>query len=360
MNDRIEHIDIAKGISIMLVAMYHSQLGAFFPEILKPMSLFRVPLFFFLSGVFFSYVISPKEFLIKKSEALLKPFFSVLILVLFIQVFTQQENILLGLRGILYGNGETLKLTPMWFLTHLFALYCFSYILFRFTIFNVVPSSIQSLFLLIFLFAGVLNIDMFWYRETILFDSELKLPGLPFSVDIIFITSTFFISGHLLKDRVINFSPNVLFFMLSIFVFLYIILFSDAHINLNARIYASPIVATLGAICGIYIVMCISYLLVRYKVTRVVFLNLGGASLYILIFHGIINWKIYNYTSAGVKDGVNLIVLATIAFILSIFLPLIIKWIVLRNDYLALFFLPFKSNKLLQRIFYRRRQNKAL
>jgi len=50
---RVEHIDIARGISITLVAMFHSHLKFSIPEVIEPMSLFRMPLFLVLSGVFF-------------------------------------------------------------------------------------------------------------------------------------------------------------------------------------------------------------------------------------------------------------------------------------------------------------------
>ena len=349
MNNRIVHIDIAKGISILLVAMFHSNLKVFVPEIIEPMSLFRMPLFFFLSGVFFSYSISPSEFMIKKSEALLKPYFAVLILLWFISVFSQSEHIAWELKGIFYGNGDTLIWTPMWFLTHLFAVYCFVYVLFRFVKFNTLPGYVKSILLFISLLVGALTIDVFWYREIIIFGREFKLPGLPFSIDIIFITSVFFISGHLLRDKIVNFYPNVVYVTLSVFMFLYILFFSDAHTDLNKRIYVDPIAATLGAICGIYMVMFVSWLLGKYKISRIVFASLGSASLYILIFHSFIGSRSYNYISAGVVGNDALIVLAAVAVILSVSLPLVIKKIALRNDYVALFFLPFKSNKLLQR-----------
>ena len=66
MNRRIELIDIAKGISIILVAFAHSKLRPYLPELNNALSLFRMPLFFFLSGIFFSAAINPDIFLIKK------------------------------------------------------------------------------------------------------------------------------------------------------------------------------------------------------------------------------------------------------------------------------------------------------
>ncbi len=76
MDGRIKHIDIAKGISITLVAIYHSKLSYYFPSIIGPMELFRMPLFFLLSGVFFSWQEKPKKFLIKQKPILKTSYFN--------------------------------------------------------------------------------------------------------------------------------------------------------------------------------------------------------------------------------------------------------------------------------------------
>ncbi|MEW8495846.1 MAG: acyltransferase family protein, partial [Candidatus Thiodiazotropha taylori] len=62
MGVRVKHVDIAKGISITLVAMFHTKLRIFVPDIVDPLSLFRLPLFFFLSGIFFSWAAAPGAF----------------------------------------------------------------------------------------------------------------------------------------------------------------------------------------------------------------------------------------------------------------------------------------------------------
>ena len=45
MADRVEHIDIAKGISIIFVALSPSKLNTFTPELMNSMGLFRLPFF---------------------------------------------------------------------------------------------------------------------------------------------------------------------------------------------------------------------------------------------------------------------------------------------------------------------------
>ena len=360
MNKRIAHIDIAKGISIALVAMFHSKLKILFPEIIGPMSLFRMPLFFFLSGVFFSASIRHELFVIKKSEALLKPYFSVLIFLFIISFCLDQEHLVYHIKGALYGNGITIgwgwpRWLPMWFLTHLFAVYYFSYILFRYAGFEKLPSVLKWVCLFVFFTIGVLNIDMFLHVNLTVLDRPVELNGLPFSIDIILVTSVFFIAGNLLRDKLIYFTPSNNLLLLSVITFLGIAIFTASHINLNLRIYENPIFATLGSISGIYTIMCLSYSINRYKSIKNIFIVLGGSSLYILIFHSFIGHNIYNIFENYVTDNNGMFLLSCMAFFLSILLPLAIKWAVCNNSFIALFFLSFKSNKLLQRVRYARR-----
>lgn len=69
---RIEYIDLAKGICIILVVLMH-----FVPEIGKRyaiMTCLRMPLYFCLSGLFFKDYGKFKNFLMKKTDRLLIPF----------------------------------------------------------------------------------------------------------------------------------------------------------------------------------------------------------------------------------------------------------------------------------------------
>ncbi len=352
MNKRIKHIDVAKGISIILVAMFHSGINFFFPEIILPMGLFRMPLFFFLSGIFFSFTPSTKEFLSKKSEALLKPYFSVLIAVFIANTLLQSGDNSLQIEGILYGNGVTIKSffwLQLWFLPHLFSVYCFSYVLYRMTIFGELSQNRKWIFLLILLFLGTIDSDIFYNQQIVVLNQPINLPGLPFSTDLIPITSVYFLAGHLLRKRIINFSPNTFYLILAIVIFIGIIIYSGASTDLNNRIYEPPLLATVAAISGIYTILYISSIICHFKRVERVFLAFGGASLYILIFHACIGGIMLQYILKNIEEQNIQILLSTIAFILSISLPLVIKAIVIRSNFLALFFLPFKTNKLLHK-----------
>ncbi len=82
MNNRLRHVDIAKGIAILLVVFGHNcialqsadERGKLFEVIYS----FHMPLFFFISGVFFKPKLGLKYFAVRKTHSLLKPYFIVL------------------------------------------------------------------------------------------------------------------------------------------------------------------------------------------------------------------------------------------------------------------------------------------
>lgn len=76
---RYEFIDLAKGICIILVVHFHV-CGSSNSPIDVSLCSFRMPLYFILSGLFFSQYSGIKEFIVKKTNKLLIPFIAFLIL----------------------------------------------------------------------------------------------------------------------------------------------------------------------------------------------------------------------------------------------------------------------------------------
>lgn len=78
MKKRIQYIDLAKGFCIILVVAYHVN-KAFhfkqFPLFWDTLSVFRMPLYFFLSGLFFKEYEGFFGFSLRKVNKLLIPFF---------------------------------------------------------------------------------------------------------------------------------------------------------------------------------------------------------------------------------------------------------------------------------------------
>lgn len=347
MVNRIGHIDVAKGISITLVVLLHSRLSNHFEDVLMPMSLFRVPLFLFLSGVFFSYAQPVNSFVLQKSEALLKPYFLVLLTAWLVSVCFNQDLLLWQLKGIFYANGHTLEWTPLWFLPHLFAVHCFVYILLRFGKFGVLPNLLQGLCVGGMSIVGLFSLRMFWQVEFVAFKKEFYIQGLPFSLDVLLATSVFFIAGYRLKALVCAFRPNALLAVSCVLVFVLVVYFTEAYIDFNYRKFIAPPAAVLGASTGIYLVLVLSWWFAKFKGTFVFLRTIGRASLYILLFHYWIDLALYGLGKVWFYK--HLLWLSCMTFIASLLLPLVIQWVAERNNLLALYFLPFKTNPCLKR-----------
>lgn len=344
---RIAYIDIAKGISIILVALSHSKFRNISPDAISAMGLFRMPLFFFVSGVFFSSSVGFRYFLYKKADVLLKPYFFTSLVILVSCFFIQEDYPLTWeIKRVLYGNGDTALWAPMWFLTHLFVVYCFTYIFFYYTSIQERGACFKTLILFVLIATGTQLIDVFSNPTILLLNKEIVLPGLPFSLDLVFINSSFFMMGWFLRKSVFDFKPNHWLSFVSVIIFISIACFSDAHIDLNKRNYTNPVLATGAAILGIYFILYMSYCIERVQIFKRVLTVAGHSSLFILVFHWPIGRVVYDYFEKYAADESRLWP-SFFAFIMSIVVPVLIKAIVLKSNFLSAFYLPATSKNVL-------------
>lgn len=337
---RIEFIDIAKGISIVMVALHHSPLRGEIPEVVDPMSLFRMPLFFFLSGLFFRHAREPARTLLARFDAWMKPYYVTLILVCAVSSILLGEDFLRHLRDILYGTGPVIPIVPMWFLPHLFLVYAGAYGLIRLTPFRELPGVFQWLLLSLSLLLGSYSIAWFWNYELTLWGHLYRLPGLPFSLDLLPISLAYFMAGHLLASRVIDFRPSGGMVVLSAAVYLWVVLFTGAHIDLNRRIHEGSMAAIVGSVAGIYLVLAFSYGCARFEVAKRSLVRLGKSSLFILIFHYPVGDALFRWMTSAISGREGEPGAAALAFLLSLVVPLGIHYLIERNRLLALLYLP--------------------
>lgn len=125
--NRAAHVDIAKGISIILVVLAHSELRKEAQQLVDAFGLFRMPLFFFLAGLFLNIQTTPKEFINAKFLALLRPYLFTCVAIIVVSLLLGSEDILWKVKGTLHGGGYALHWPPMWFLPHLFAALIFAH-----------------------------------------------------------------------------------------------------------------------------------------------------------------------------------------------------------------------------------------
>src|SRR5574339_455986 len=131
MPKRIEYLDIARGIGILLVVLGHNDFGALSPFFHKVIYSFHIPLFFFLSGYFINAALPFFGYFKKRFHSVLKPYLFTIFLIYFASVSFEKMGFQTALGRIiksLYGTGYYIDWVALWFLPHLFAVSLYAYI----------------------------------------------------------------------------------------------------------------------------------------------------------------------------------------------------------------------------------------
>lgn len=189
MRDRIEYIDLAKGICIFLVVFSH--VANFYHYYNFPLryelTAFRIPLYYILSGLFFKPYGGGREFIIRKINKLLIPylfFFTIGVIVtpyilFYIFDFTMNDwygpNVIKCL--ILPFIRESSSNSPIWFLWTLFIINLLFY--FSYDITKSYAKNIYILGLLCFAI-GLLGVGASILHINIKAHIDSALTGLPF------------------------------------------------------------------------------------------------------------------------------------------------------------------------------------
>ena len=349
---RNETIDIAKGIGILSVVLCHNWIAYNNRELYRVIYSFHMPLFFFISGIFFNPNSTFKFFVSNKFESLLKPYFVTLIgLFLFNYVLNLVTNTSFDAPRyffkLLYGSSSTLNWAPLWFLPHLFLVFIVGWFIHHYIFRHFQHNFYKVIFISIMLLIGMLTIQTFWLTpldplglNLILYNKNL-LHGLPFDIDIIIVTLPFFLFGTLCDKKMKYFQFNIIYTALSLIIFIGLHYSYNYSIAFHLRQYDDFMVSTLQIITGIYLVFSIAKLCTKYKILSKVLSYLGQASLFILIFHyPIQRFIIFNiqYHLPQFKPHV-----ALVAMLISI-ISSVILWQVTQNySWLKMIFLPKKS-----------------
>lgn len=353
MKTRIDSIDISKGICITLVVLFHSRLSHYIPGINSSLGLLRLPCFFFLSGIFFNELKKFKTVFLSRTDSLLKPYFITLFGLLFTGLLLRKEGFHPEeAKGIIYGVGDTIRITPLWFLTHLWALQLLAWLFIKTTKINLQKRYIQIVFILGLCFLGWIIISRFYNMNIKIMGSDGKMPGLPFSIDIALVSGAYFLAGRFLREEVKNFKPSAHIALPAVIGFVSIVLFTDAAIDFNKRIYHNFIFATLGATSGIYLCLCLGYAINKQGLVKKMFCYLGTGSLFILIFHGYFEYKTGVFLE-NLSITLPSILIAVFSFVLSILLSLIMRLIIEKVSFLSLFYLPFRINPIFLHVRYK-------
>lgn len=286
---RLLYIDIAKGIGILLVALAHNGTAAYAPFLHHWIYSFHMPLFFFLSGLFFKPDLSLIDLLRRRFDSLLKPFFFGIFIIYFGAIFFDNMGLPIAWGRIvkaMYANGYYLDWVAMWFLPALFTVNLFAflfYLVFR----RVKHPWPRWIGLLAVLALGAWTVGWFTPLNINLLGRSLTLNGLPWSLDLALLAGFYFILGRevfrgvpqhwflspwlLTGAFVINLALNLVF---------------PETMDFNTRSYGSPVVFTLEAVTGILFILALSRQLERGPGWLSGFFSyMGRISVLILIFH---------------------------------------------------------------------------
>ena len=342
MTSRVPIVDIAKGLCIVLVVFSHSVLGKSLPELNHALGLFRMPLFFFLSGIFLKESASLKQVVLARSDALLKPYFVTLLALVLLGDWSGEKHAFSTIKGILYGNASTIWWGHLWFLTHLWLLHLVALVIAKYTRLLKLPGWLLLGCLLVQMPLGAALVEFF--RQHRVSVAGAHILGLPFNADLLFLTLGYFLAGRYFRDAVASFKPRPTLLLAAIASFVVIAAFTRASLDLNNRVCDESALALVAAIAGGYLVLALAGLIGTLPRLSAALQHLGRASLFLLVFHWVFDRQSYIALTGAQVFQSNLIA-AAFSFAVCIAACLACRWLVVRNGLLSALFLPFKSHR---------------
>jgi fucose 4-O-acetylase-like acetyltransferase len=288
MSKRLEYIDIAKGIGILLVVLAHNDFALVSPFFYKLIYAFHMPLFFFVSGMFFKAELPFLTVVRRRFDTLLKPYlFTIALIYLMTLSFTKVGFDIATSRVIkaMYANGHYIDWVQLWFLPHLFALNIFAFLFYWLVKRSGLPWT-KWVLLIVIQVVGVLFLNAFWPFDVSILGRQITLYGLPLSIDLVLVSGFFFILGcEVNKNLSGEIFGHPLTLLGSLAGLLAMVIFLPQIIDFNTRLFESLPINTVEALLGITFILAISKQIERIPLLSTVFRYVGQASLVILIFH---------------------------------------------------------------------------
>ncbi|MEE3416266.1 MAG: acyltransferase family protein [Prevotella sp.] len=318
MTKRIEFVDLAKGICILLVVLLHV-FGDMSGVVIKIMNLFRMPLYFVLSGLFFKTYNGLIPFLKKKTNKLLIPFFFIFVFVvipttIMLDIKTGAE---ISWSSVILDDNGKLNLGidgTIWFLLCLFFANIIYYIIFLISKRNIVAIILLSCL------CGISGYMLNVYNQFLLIWSDSALTALPF-----------FMFGYVLRKHtsVLNeqFSKiDFFFFIVSLGVLLLVYFVNEirctdvigfARNEYNVHILLLYLGGTAGTLCVL--------MLSKYFGHLPIISYIGRYSIVVLLTHLLYLFAIRNLLyQAGIDQGARIdINIAVFVVIILLMLPTI-------------------------------------
>ena len=332
MEKRIGYIDIAKGLGILVIVLAHNDLAGYHPTLHKFIYSFHIPLFFFLSGMFFRPERTFSETLRRRFNTLLKPYlFTIFLIYLGEAAFSNMTFPVIAGRiaKSMYATGYYIDWVQLWFIPHLFAVAMFAWVAWRVLFGRVDKDALRWLLLFGMLALGVFIAPYFWPFTAPIVDRELY--GLPFSLDLVFASGFYFLAGYEVNRKSLeNFFASPLVLLSTFGLLLVAILFLPPVLDFNTRTYPSLWINTLEALLGIAMILSLARNLEKWS-ERVanIFRYFGRISLVILIFHVPIQETMFGKFS---RMGIPTDPAIALAFLSGVLIPALIYELAIRRN----------------------------
>lgn len=344
-SNRIRYIDIAKGIGILLVALAHADISIFAPYAHRLIYSFHMPLFFFLSGYFLSTKLPFWKTVVKRFHTILKPYF-VMIPIIYLGAISFSNMRFVTVFGrilkFMYASGYYIDWVQLWFLPSLFVTSLFSYLLYRFALNRFENRFIRWGILLAVQALAVMTVDAFYPFSLTLFGKEYELYGLPYSLDLLLLSSFFYCLGSEIRNLSVEKLLEKTWFLLATGASLALLVFLFAQrVDFNTRTFESFPINTVEAILGILFTLAVSKQIdLRAPRLASALTYTGQASLFILIFHV----PIQDYWSEKLNFVLNVEPVSILsAFLVSVLISLGIYRFFFEKNPIALFWFGRRS-----------------
>ncbi|MCU1775801.1 MULTISPECIES: acyltransferase family protein [unclassified Pseudomonas] len=343
MKHRWIQMDIARGIGILVIVFAHSWFVATSPDLLYPiLASFILPVFFFLSGVLFKPEQPFVEMAVRKADGLLKPFFFTMLVYVIVRALLRGQPLLPDIGGVLYASVDTIPWQAMWFLPHFWVAILFSWVMLRLIQRLKLSLWVTGVLIAAQLLLGVWLLPLFWQLPVTLGGHHWVLPGLPFSLDITLISSTYFIVGYLARDWLRTHSGSWLTCLVSVLLFAAVFIPTWDTMDLAQRRYDSWLWTSVLAVIGVYGCWALARVLMVSALLTRAMTYIGQSTLILLIFHGEIQHKTVDLLE---RLGLHSLLAACVGLVVAVVVPLMIGEVIKRVAFLRFFYFPFPVRK---------------
>lgn len=332
MKQRIDYIDLAKGICILLIIIHHLRSPLNQTDVSRMLLCFRIPLYFVLSGIFFRKYAGFVNFTLRKVNKLLIPFgFFIILTFIFYGtglVLRGHSNLILQFphNFVMALRADDIYLnTPLWFLLCLFETSLIFYLIYivcdKFTIKGV---SRKVLMAVICFSIGIIGYELGTHKI-----------DLPLWIDTSMTAIPFYCTGYFLSQETDFLIPNKLDKYIPVFLVVLgvIVYFLADFIEMETNIFKESYISFyVSAMSGTLFVLLLSKLVKKVPMISLI----GRYSIIVLSTHWIVLWALKKYlyfiTNVWLQFTVFLVLIVLISIpLIKFFLKYFPKFVAQKN-----------------------------